>query len=106
MNGPVKQHPEQQDDELYMGNTTEHDFPKSSWVTKRMGKVAHYAAAAGGGVIPQSEDGATERPVGGKYYPWFITVAEVEQAIRTAESEAKPWSAEKIAVYRKMLEER
>lgn len=88
-------HPEQQDGELYMGNTTVNSFDCSGWVTKRMGKVARYHDGR-----EMERDG-----IGKGLFPWFIDRSEVEQAIRTAETGGKLGSAKKIRTYRKMLSE-
>jgi len=89
----VKQHPEQQDGELYMGNIEEMQFGKSSWLSSRMGAAAY---DIDGNVISKSF---------GNLRPWFIRAEEVESAIRAEEISPRPWSAEKIAIYRKMLAE-
>lgn len=83
-------HPEQLDEEIYLGNMTEHDFDRSSWGSKRLG-----------------------RPIGTRfgygaesYHPVFILASELEDRIRIEESARGPNHEEKIRLYRQMLAER
>lgn len=64
----MKHHPEQQDDEIYMGNASEDVLWKSTWRTIRFG--GH----------PLMRDG-TRYTGGGGLLPWFIKRSEVEYAI-------------------------
>lgn len=89
----MKRHPEQLDGELWIGNVEAMQFHKSAWLSKRMG------------ITPRDVNGDPIEPRLGDYRPWFIRASEIEQAIATEEALQRPWSAEKITVYRKMLEE-
>ena len=91
----MKHHPEQREDEIYMGNTDDRGFLLSSWVSKRMGEVAYQINGALVDAISAAQ-----------LHPWFIVADEVEQAIRQEEAAQRPWSAEKITTYREMLDER
>ena len=87
----MKTHPEQEPDEIYMGNATRGDAAKSSWRSSRFGST------------PLKADGS---PLNGSdLRPWFIKRSEVEQAIETERLADKPWSPEKIRVYESMLTE-
>jgi len=90
----MTRHPEQRDDELYLGNTDPDQFHKSAWVTKRMGNVARY----GDGRAVESAG------YGGEMRPWFILRSEVEQKIRTEEAAQGPNWTEKVRDYRDMLD--
>lgn len=94
----MKQHPEQHDGELYMGNTDLHGFHKYAWTSKRLGRVAYYAD---GRKIPKDV-----RSFGSDLRPWFILASEVEQAIASEEASRGPNFEEKIRVYQSMLTER
>ncbi len=89
-----RQHPEQGEGELYLGNTLEGEAYKSSWRTTRLGRV------------PYDSKGQIVNATFGNYRPWFILASEVEGAIAAEERDPKPWSAEKIKVYQQMLDER
>ena len=85
-------HPEQQPDEIYMGNSAPETLAKSSWRTSRLG------------LNPLKADGS---PLIGwdDLKPWFIKKSEVQAAIEAKRLENKPWSQESITVYEKMLAE-
>lgn len=86
----MRDHPERRPDEIYMGNA-ESDMPrKSTW----HGRLGEQCFKADGTPLSDSH-----------LRPWFILRSSVEAAIRSEESENKPWSAERIRVYRKMLEQ-
>lgn len=82
-------HPECKPDEIYMGNTTLEDFPRSCWLTKRIGKQ------------PLLANG--EPYNGSDLVPWFIERSEIERTIEAERLANKPWSAERIGVFQKML---
>jgi len=88
---PTKAHPEQQQDEIYLGNTRPEDLRKSSWRSSRLGKN------------PLRRDGTPY--TGGGLKPWFIKRSEVEAAIEAKRIENKPWSADSIRVFEEMLAE-
>lgn len=86
-----KTHPEQQEDEIYLGNTIPEALNQSTWKTSRLGD------------IPRMVDGS---PIAEKTVlrPWFIKRFEVQAAL-DAEL-AKPSEArmnERISVYTNML---
>lgn len=88
----MKKHPEQQDGEIHLGNTTVDDFHKSSWNSKRMGNLARYAGG---------------RPIDARHmfeslYPWFIARSEVEAKILSIGPDA-PNREERIRTYQSML---
>lgn len=88
----MEHHPEQQDDEIYMGNTNPEDVHRSSWRTSRLGKQ------------PLMRDGT---PIdGSRLRPWFIQISEVQQSIETERKLNKPWSAERIATLQPMVDQR
>jgi hypothetical protein len=80
-------HPEQLQDEIFMGNATREDVLKSSWRSSRLGNVAY---DINGNVVSG-------------LFPWFIKREEAEQEIRTERLMDKPWSKRKIGVYENML---
>ncbi len=82
----MKHHPEQQDDEIYMGNSTFEGVLKSSWLTKRRGNP----------VSGQNED----------IKPWFIKVSGVEARITARRRENNPCRAEYIENLQQMIDER
>lgn len=88
----MSQHPEQREGELYLGNTTEHGFHGSAWMSKRMGKDAQYK-------------GQRDRRFD-DYRPWFILASEVEDRIRAEEAAQGPNWTEKVRTYRQMIEDR
>lgn len=69
-------HPEQRDDEIYMGNcSVERNFPDSIWETKRLGSIVCRCDSAGEYVPARlSED----------VLPLFVQRTEVETRIREA----------------------
>ncbi len=77
-----KLHPEQQDDEIYLGNTLPEDVWRSSWTTSRLGN------------IPLCFRGLPLE--GASLKPWFIKTQEVENKISAAKAENKPWSADTV----------
>jgi hypothetical protein len=87
----MARHPEQADDEIYLGNDTEAGVSKSRWLTSRLGEVALRADGT-----PLNES---------KLRPCFIKRSEVEQAIRTQELLNNSCSAHMIRIYREMLAE-
>ena len=84
-------HPEQQPDEIYLGNTRPCNIGKSSWRTSRLG------------VNPLMANGLPYN--GNDLKPWFIKKSEVISAIESKKLENKPWSQESINIYEKMLME-
>lgn len=91
----MKHHPEQLEDEIYMGNCTPRDTARSSWATGRLGKLTLNAKE-------ESCDPFTAQAI----KPWFIKLAEVEQAIATERELSKPWSAEKIRALQPLVDHR
>jgi hypothetical protein len=87
----MQNHPEQQPDELYMGNTMPEEVGQSSWRTTRLGET------------PLNIHGETI--TNSRLKPWFIKRSEVEAAIRTERLTDKPRSSERIGVYESMLAE-
>lgn len=61
-------HPEQQDDEIYLGNTSFEDACKSKWRTKRLGRQA-------------IDRNGKPLALANQLKPWFVKVSEVEAAI-------------------------
>lgn len=87
-------HPEQLDDEIYMGNVPSHDFNEirheSSWKTNRYGVISY---------------NSSKQPI--KYMkPWFIKVGEVELAIEQVRLGNEFWSAERIKACQSMIDKR
>lgn len=87
----MKHHPEQQPDEIYMGNTTLDGVLGSSWKTSRLGNVA----LSSSGEPLETWD---------NYKPWFIKVSEVESAISMAKHENKPWGKYFIRAFQEMVD--
>jgi hypothetical protein len=101
----MKYHPEQKDNEIFMGNVylddrIYRDFQnKTSWKSNRYGDVAYSNVGA-----KLDYDG---------YYPWFITIDEVQSAITNLrwEIENIPCTCnqnklETIAIYEQMINSR
>ena len=82
-------HPEQRPEELYLGNVRPQDVWRSLWRTSRLGSN------------PLMADG-TPCPYG-DIKPWFIQRHEVQEAIESEKRNDRPWSAETIRVFKKML---
>lgn len=80
----MKRHPEQQNDEIYLGNATLGEMRKSLWRTSRLGKQTFM------------RDGT---PFKGESYPWFIKKSEVEQRIEIERQNGGP----NIRIYSDML---
>jgi len=78
-----KSHPEQGDDEIFMGNTTDQWFGKMGWLTKRLGK--HGLTAL-------------DQPTGSDWKPCFIKRSEVEGVIAKSQCDGE------IDVWQRMLE--
>jgi hypothetical protein len=77
-------HPEQHDDEIYLGNTTERDLWRSDWNSSRMGE-------------------ASKSPFG-DLRPWFIARSEVEGKIRSISADAPNYD-ERVRTYQSMLDD-
>ena len=90
----MKHHPEQLEDEIYMGNSTPDGVAKSSWKTGRLGKIA------------LMRNGKASEYFQETFRPWFIKVSEVEASIETERYENKPWSAERIRALQPMVDKR
>lgn len=101
----MKHHPEQKDNEIYMGNVRLNDRKfsyfeeKTSWKTNRYGNVAYTIF----GTKLDCEN----------YYPWFITIEEVQNQINQLKWEIKnipcTWNGNKletIAIYEQMIKDR
>jgi len=86
-----KHHPEQRDDEIYMGNTTPKDFPKSSWITKRMGSISF------------DINNNPLAPIN-QLFPWFIAAGEIRQEIKNELIMNNPCSAERILCLQPMVD--
>ena len=78
-------HPEQRDDEIYLGNATETEYEVSSWVNKRLGEVAYNHW----GQVVTSRD---------NYFPMFLARSEVEAKLKLNISD------EERKVYQDMLD--
>jgi hypothetical protein len=89
----IKHHPEQQEDEIYMGNIYYpfQLFNNTLWKTRRLGKMARYND---GSVIEDNNA-----------IPWFIQRKEVEETIQFELENPSFNSEEKIREFRKMLKE-
>lgn len=85
----MKTHPEQQPDEIYLGNTVPSNLDKSEWKTKRLGIKCMLQA----GTLYISE----------YLKPWFIKRSEVQEALDKQRFENHPGSPERIKVYEQML---
>lgn len=90
----MKHHPEQFENEIYMGNTTMDGILRSSWKTSRCGKVA--LGRDGQPVGHYTED----------FKPWFIQVAEVEAVIEMERITPKLWSEGYIKTLQPMVDAR
>lgn len=88
-------HPEQQPDEIYMGNCEVKDL-YGSWKTSRLGRIARNSS--GVPLLQPLHPYKTD-----KTFPWFIKRSEVEWAISAEKIANKPWSPERIRVYEEML---
>ncbi len=71
----MKNHPEKQPDEIYLGNANPETLLKSSWRTSRLGDN------------PLRADGTPY--AGGDLYPWFIKKSEVQAQIDYVERRKK-----------------
>lgn len=83
-----KHHPEQQDDEIYLGYNIASDMWKSWWQTSRLGNIVE-------------DDKCKEDR---EYRPWFILRSEVQCKIDTEKAQNNSWSADRIRVYQEMLD--
>ena len=92
----TKHHPEQLEDEVYMGNSSPHGLSRSSWKTSRLGEVVLKA----NGEPIDWHGGRTE------LRPWFIKVSEVERAIAIERLNYEPWSAARIRTLQPMIDRR
>lgn len=73
-------HPEQQTDEIYMGNTHSHNTaPTSTWQTIRLG------------MKPLKSDGTPY--TGGGLRPWFVQRQEVQRKLAAELRSENPWEA-------------
>lgn len=101
----MKHHPEQKENEIYMGNVrmTDESYPfyenKTSWKSNRYGNTAytHFGEPLN---LPN-------------YRPWFITIEEVQSAINRLKWEIEnipcSWNKNKeetIKLYQKMIDNR
>ncbi len=87
----MKLHPEQQPDELYLGNIPPEDLWKSYWKTSRLGSN------------PLRSDGTPY--TGGDLKPWFIKRSEVEAAVAREQAKGQDAFDFKIRAYTEMLED-
>ena len=91
MKTKMKHHPEQLDDEIYMGNVTTEDVSKSGWGFGRRGGVAH------------NSDG---EPFASKNLtPWFLKVSEVQARI-DRERRKTPRDERAIELFQNMINKR
>jgi hypothetical protein len=63
-------HPEQKENEVFLGNFTKGGYYSIGWKTKRVGEIAYYADISK--VIPHNYNP--------KYYPIFVQSAELQKA--------------------------
>jgi hypothetical protein len=85
----MNHHPEQSDDEIYLGNATLEDMFDSTWKTSRLG------------YNPLGNEGQSLFNSGLK--PWFIKKSEVWAAIETETSLGDPFG--RVKAYEKMLKD-
>lgn len=85
----MRHHPEQLEDEIYMGNTSVEDLHRSNWRTSRLGRVPITAFGT--------------RLAGDRLLPWFIKSEEVAAKIEFERQAAKPWSQSRINDLQPML---
>lgn len=86
----MNNHPEQLEDEIFIGNDDDDDYERVSWRTKRQGQVSY---ALDGSIHPHSPGGwkPTIRPI-------FIKRAEVEQTLLSVSNPSYR------AIFQKMLD--
>lgn len=89
-------HPEQQTDEIYMGNCTVAEMRRSLWKTSRLGRIARNPS--GVPILQPLHPYITD-----KTFPWFIKRSEVEDAISAEKIANRPWSPERIQGYEGLL---
>lgn len=87
----MKYHPEQLDDEVYMGNSIGETW-RLSWRTSRLGFVAFDIDSH-----PIKET---------QLRPWFVKVSEVQAKIDSVRLENRPWSADTIRALQPMVDHR
>lgn len=80
-------HPEQQKDEIYLGNCIPEKL-QTSWMTKRLGVIAY---DVDGNIINYG------------LKPWFIKRSEVQEAIDREEKRTVDYDRGKIEIYKSML---
>ena len=88
----MKHHPEQQDDEIYMGNATPDSLCRSSWRTSRLGTVAFNSF---GKVMYNSG-----------YFPWFVKISEIQAVIDNENLMRGPNWQEKVRTFQPMVDKR
>lgn len=87
----MKHHPEQQDDEIYMGNWDREKI-ETDWKTLRLG------------IVPHGSDG---EPLNHSHSrPGFVKISEVQRKIDSVVAENKPWSAEIVRTLQPMIDQR
>jgi hypothetical protein len=65
----MKRHPEQQENEKFLGNFTKATYHLIAWHTKRIGTIAYFADISRGPITGNFEP---------KLYPVFVQLSEVE----------------------------
>jgi len=88
----MQHHPEQQDDEIYMGSASRADLSVFQWESSRLGRITY------------DSDG---RPLNSlRVRPWFIQVAEVTAAIKQESLRDQAGSQAKIRLWQEMVDKR
>lgn len=90
------QHPEQLEDEIYMGNASLGDICKSSWTTSRLGELRLD--------ISGRECDTKNTPASLK--PWFIKISEVQNRIDNERATNHSWSQSIINSLQQMIDNR
>ena len=91
-------HPEQQSDELFLGNATTESVRQSAWVTSRLGVQAY---DINGKPIESHAYDINGKRI--KYRPWFIKREEVKWLVYAMSVSSQPGAKERRSVYEKML---
>ncbi len=93
-------HPEQKEDEIFLGNACHADAQKSYWKSSRFGNVAYQLD---GKVIPYSESKDYFGVSFDRLRPWFIKKSEVERRIQSLPEERGIYS--EAATLQRLLNE-
>jgi hypothetical protein len=88
----MTKHPEQQNDELLLGNSTQSDFKRIGWTTKRAGVKSFYSD---GSPYPHQDKHGVS--------PVFVQRSEIESAIDRELADGDRF--DRVKLYRKMLSE-